>query len=134
MFVRFPLIYSNFLHCIVPSWIVTCWSFVLRPLWCPDLNVTLTENAQNLTRGKVQCRHDWPPHPQLKISNFKFGLGMERWPTPPNLTKNLKFRIWPGHGKKIDPLIKNENFRFGLNIKRWGEYYTKDRLPMRVTL
>ena len=33
---------------------------------------------------------------------------MERWLTPPNiadhnLTENFKFKIYPGHGKMIDP-------------------------------
>ena len=61
-----------------------------------DLNVTRTENVQNLMMGKVQCSYDWPhshPYP------------------------HAQFQIWPGHGKMTDP--PTQNFRFGMDMERW---------------
>ena len=43
----------------------------------------------------------WLTHHSLKIENFKFGLEIERWMSP-NPHQNLKFQIWPWHGKVTD--------------------------------
>ena len=85
----------------------------------------------------------WQGHPSLIISNFVFCQDMEKWPTPHRKCEISDF-AWTW---KVDwpPIISN--FGFCLDMERWltpnqkrmitfslGDFYTKDLLPMRVTL
>ena len=80
----------------------------------------------------------WLTPTLILTHNFRLGLDMERWPTPPH---HSQFQIWPGHGKMTNPapspsltipdlawtweddwpttFTLTHNFRFGLDMGRW---------------
>ena len=68
----------------------------------------------------------WPTiQPLLKNWNLSFGLDMERWLTP-QPHRNFKFQIWPGYGKMPNPNPQRKIFKFQI----WpGHGKMTDSLP-----